>query len=69
MDTQQVLKVSVKVASSFGERERFYAQVRRDGRMALPRLTLKIMLQDQEKEQSLVGCILEVHLEPTENPT
>jgi hypothetical protein len=69
METQQVLKVAVKVAGSFGDREMFHARMRRDGRITLPKLTLKIMLQDQEKEQSLVGCILEVHLEPAEYPT
>jgi hypothetical protein len=36
----------------------------RDGRLTIPKLTLKLLQEDEEK--SLEGCVLEVTVEPAD---
>jgi hypothetical protein len=65
MESQQVLKVTVKAGDSFGSEETFYAKISRDGRITIPKLTLEL-LRDEDDEESLVGSVFEVQLEPAE---
>jgi len=60
LEPQQVLKVNVQTASL--HEEEFYAKMGGDGRIAIPKLTLKLL--QGEDEESLVGSVLEVELEP-----
>ena len=63
MEADQVLRVNVRVADSFAE-EKFLARMARDGRLTIPKLTLKLL---QEGEGgSLEGCVLEVTVEPAD---
>lgn len=60
MEVNQVLNVNVKVADSFVD-EWFLARMTRDGRLTIPRLALKLLLEGIE-EESLEGSVLEVTL-------
>jgi hypothetical protein len=62
METRQVLKVNVKPADSFGNRETFYAKMNGSGRITIPKLALELLQEDDE--ESLVGSVLEVEIEP-----
>lgn len=62
MESLQVLKVSVEPVGSFGNEETFYARMSRDGRITIPKLTLKLLQEDAE--ESLVGSALKVEIEP-----
>jgi hypothetical protein len=42
METNQVLKVKVRVAGSFGS-ERFLARMTKDGRLTIPKLAFKLL--------------------------
>jgi hypothetical protein len=64
MEPQQVLKVDVKPAGSFGHKEIFYATMNASGRITIPKLTLGQLQEDDE--ESLVGSVLEVDVEPAE---
>jgi hypothetical protein len=64
MEPQQVLKVKVKVGHSFGNEETFYARMNRDDRIAIPKLTLELLTN--EDEESLVGSVFGVELELAE---
>jgi hypothetical protein len=61
---QQVLKVTVDPEELGYGREEFYAKMGGDGRIAVPKLTLKLL--QGEDEESLVGSVFEVKLEPAE---
>jgi hypothetical protein len=61
MEANQVLKVNVRIAGSFGN-ERFLARMTKDGRLTIPKLTLKLLQEGEEK--SLEGSVLEVTVEP-----
>lgn len=63
METQQVLKVNVK-PGSFGNEETFYAKMNTSGRITIPKLTLELLQEDDE--ESLVGSVLKVEIEPVE---
>jgi hypothetical protein len=60
MEPDQVLRVEVR-SLEFSGCERFLGRMRRDGRLTIPLLTLKLLRGDDE---SLEGCVLEVTLEP-----
>jgi hypothetical protein len=65
LETDQVMRVSVGVVGSFADKERFYARMRRDGRITIPKVTVSLLLRDSVREgQSLDGTILNVELEP-----
>jgi hypothetical protein len=63
MEACQVLRVNVRIAGSFGD-EWFLARMTRDGRLTIPRLTLKLLREGEE--ESLEGCVLEVTVEPAD---
>jgi len=65
LEPEQVLKVTVKVDVLGGAREDFFARMTQDGRVTIPKLVMDL-LKEEEEEESLVGCILEVDLEPAE---
>jgi hypothetical protein len=59
MEPNQVLKVKVKTER--WREEEFYARMGKDGRLTIPKLTLELL---QQEDESLVGYVLEVTLEP-----
>jgi len=61
MEVCQVLKVNVRIAGSFVD-ESFLARMMRDGRLTIPRLTLKLLQEDEE--EGLEGRVLKVTVEP-----
>ena len=61
MEPQQVLSVSVSVPGSRKLSGSFYARREKDGRLLIPKSALA---QLREKKSSIVGCMLEVTLEP-----
>jgi hypothetical protein len=63
MESDQVLRVEVRCAEFFGS-ERFVGRMRKDGRLTIPKLTLKLLRGDEEG--NLEGYVLEVTLEPAE---
>jgi len=67
MEPQQVLKAKVKVGHSFGNEETFYARMNRDGRIAIPKLTLELLTN--EDEESIVGSVFGAKLGPAEGPS
>jgi bifunctional DNA-binding transcriptional regulator/antitoxin component of YhaV-PrlF toxin-antitoxin module len=67
MEPGELLKVTVKPIEpeSYGEEE-FLAKTATDGRLTIPKLTMKILEQNEEK--SLAGAIFEVTISPAGNP-
>jgi hypothetical protein len=67
MQPGELLKVTVKSLEpeSYGEEE-FLAKTAVDGRITVPKLTMKILERDEEK--SLAGAIFEVTISPAGNP-
>jgi hypothetical protein len=63
MEANQVLKVNVKIAGSFGG-EWFLARMTKNGRLTIPKLTLKLLQEGEEG--SLEGSVLEVNVEPAD---
>jgi hypothetical protein len=61
MEPEQVLKVGVHLTDSWLARQCFYAKMRKDGRILIPKLTLSLLQKD---EGNLAGYVLEVALEP-----
>jgi len=55
------LKVTVTIVDVLGVRESFLAKMQKDGRIAVPKLTLELLKRD---EPILEGCVMEVTLEP-----
>jgi len=67
MEPGELLKVTVKPLEPEGFREEeFLAKMAIDGRLTIPKLTMKILERDEEK--SLAGAIFEVTISPTGNP-
>jgi hypothetical protein len=64
LECDQVLRVKVSVVGSFGGWESFYARMDKSGRIAIPALTRKLLDSTKRDEQSLVGSVLEIRLEP-----
>jgi hypothetical protein len=67
MESGELLKVTVKPLEpeSYGEEE-FLAKTATDGRLTVPKLTMKIL--EREEEKSLAGAIFEVTISPADNP-
>jgi hypothetical protein len=57
------LKVYVRVAGSFGGGW-FFARMTNDGRLTIPKLALKLLLEGEE--ESLIGSVIEVTVEPAD---
>jgi bifunctional DNA-binding transcriptional regulator/antitoxin component of YhaV-PrlF toxin-antitoxin module len=64
LEPTQVLKVTVDAVGSFGAIESFYATMRNDGRITIPKLTLNLLQSETYDKQSLTGKVLEVRLTP-----
>ncbi len=62
IEPDQLLKVGVKVLNQGGGWQFFYAKMTKDGRVNITNLTMALL---QNKDESLLGCIVEVTLEPT----
>ncbi len=62
MDPDQVLKVGVCVPVKDTGTHNFFAKMRADGRIVVPKLIVVIL---QGKSNDLLGYILEIILEPT----
>jgi bifunctional DNA-binding transcriptional regulator/antitoxin component of YhaV-PrlF toxin-antitoxin module len=67
MEPGELLKVTVKLLEpeSYGEEE-FLAKTSTDGRLTIPKLTMKIL--ERQEEKSLAGAIFEVTIRPADNP-
>lgn len=63
LESEQVLKVRVKLDDAMGGGEEFYGRMRRDGRLAIPLLVVHLLCQNYELK-SLIGEVLEVGLAP-----
>ena len=61
METEQVLKVSVSAVNVWSGMQIFYTRMGKDGRITLPKLMRELL---QGREQSLIGYVMEVTLEP-----
>ena len=61
MESTQPLKVGVNFVAMHKGWQFFYAKMRKDGRLTVPRLILNIF---RDETKSLAGCVLEVMLEP-----
>ena len=64
LDSEQVLKVSLSVVGLFTGHESFYAQMRKDGRITVPKIQ-RALLQDKRTQKTLEHHIIQVTLEPT----
>jgi len=64
MEPSQVLKVTVRPEGLGFSEEEFYARMNRDGRITIPKLILDIL---EDEDESLVGYVLKVSLEPVES--
>ena len=63
LETSQILKVTVFPERSYTG-ECFYAQIDKSGRITIPALTRKLLENTKHNEQSLIGAVMEVKLEP-----
>ena len=61
MDSSQALKVGVNFLDLHKGWQFFYAKMRKDGRLAIPKLVLSLF---KDEEKSLAGYVVEVMLEP-----
>ncbi len=63
MEPGELLKVNVApYGSESYQEEMFLAKMASDGRLTVPKLTMEVLKQREEK--NLVGCILEVTISP-----
>ena len=67
LETSQVLCVTVKRAELFVNEEQFYGKMRSDGRITIPKLARNMLEESMPENQSLLGTILEVQLEPADS--
>ena len=61
MESDQALKVGVNFLDFHKGWQFFYAKIRKDGRLAIPKLMLSLF---QDEKASLARYVLEVKLEP-----
>lgn len=64
LESDQVLKVTLMVANSFGAWETFYARMDKSGRITVPKLTRQLLQSSAHGGQSLTEAVMEVRLEP-----
>ncbi len=63
IEPRELLKTNIRVFGSQNyEEETFLAKMNSDGRLTIPKLTMEILKQREEK--NLTGCILEVAISP-----
>jgi hypothetical protein len=65
METDQVLRVSVKPQNEYGSGEAFYARMHKSGRITIPKLVMKLLRQEKGDQAVAAGMIMKVQLEPT----
>lgn len=63
MEATQVLRVSVHFEGDWSGREKFLAQMSKDGRICVPKLTCGL-LEAAFEEQDIVGAVVVVELCP-----
>ncbi len=63
METSQVLKVSVHFEGLWSSEEKFFAQMSKDGRICVPKLTCGLLKAAYEG-QSIIGAVVAVELRP-----
>jgi hypothetical protein len=61
LETDQVLKVGVKVHDSWKSMQFYYAKMTKEGRVHVPKLVLSILQGDKP---SVAGCVLDIEIEP-----
>ena len=64
LESSQVLLVNVRPVGSFVAEEEFFGNMRRDGRITIPKVTLDLLARSLEEGESLAGAILKVRLKP-----
>jgi bifunctional DNA-binding transcriptional regulator/antitoxin component of YhaV-PrlF toxin-antitoxin module len=65
LEPDQVLRVTVCPLDDYeGGEQEFLARMTRDGRLTIPKLTVKLFQED--REESLVRSVLEVTVEPAD---
>ena len=64
LESDQVLKVTVSVAGTWGGFEPFYGRMDKSGRLTIPRLTLQLLQARMRGEPSMTGTVMEVWLDP-----
>jgi hypothetical protein len=62
MENEQVLKVGINAIDLGRGGQFFYAKMKKDGRIRIPKLTILIL---QGEKPSLTGYLMEITLEPT----
>lgn len=65
LESDQVLGVAVHFEGEWSSLEKFYAQMSKDGRITVPKLTCSL-LKNAYRGQDIVGAIFEVDLTPSE---
>jgi bifunctional DNA-binding transcriptional regulator/antitoxin component of YhaV-PrlF toxin-antitoxin module len=65
LESSQALLVNVRPVGSFVSEEEFFANMRKDGRITIPKVTLDLLARSLEEGESLAGAILKVRLKPT----
>jgi bifunctional DNA-binding transcriptional regulator/antitoxin component of YhaV-PrlF toxin-antitoxin module len=63
LEPDQVLYVTVDVQEDSPGEQDFYARMTRDGRLTIPKVTLKV-LQEESGKDSLVGYVFMIALKP-----
>lgn len=63
MEATQVLRVSVHFEGDWDSVEKFFAQMSKDGRICVPKLTCGLLKAAYE-EQDIVGAVVVVELRP-----
>ncbi|MGA3110781.1 MAG: hypothetical protein ABSE15_01950 [Candidatus Bathyarchaeia archaeon] len=61
MEGDQLLNVSVTFLGTFKGWQTFYTKMRKDGRISIPNLVLRLL---EDKQTNLTGYALEVRLDP-----
>lgn len=65
LESNQVLRVVVHPLDLHVGWEEFYGRIDESGRITVPKLTLKLMKEEIQDQQSLTGTIMEITIEPT----
>ncbi len=63
LEPSQVLKVSVHFEGNRRSQQEFFAQISKDGRICVPKLT-SVLLKVAHEEQSIIGAVVVVVLRP-----
>ena len=64
LESSQVLLVNVRPVGSLVSEEEFFVNMRRDGRITIPKVILGLLAESLEEGESLAGAILKVRLSP-----